>query len=146
MESYPHHYSHRQKSDAIVDPTIRFILDELQKMETWVGNRIEGRCTDLEQHAAEMEQHVKECLISQEMARSKSKQGHAHPEKQFDRLKLEVHRMNHLLERETLANPHDKSGIITGSESAFASPSSDALAVSPDGHRVDSQPQDNEVG
>jgi hypothetical protein len=44
------------------------------------------------------------------------------------------------------ANPHDNSGIITGSKSAFTSPSSNAPTISPNGHRVNSQQQDNEVG
>jgi hypothetical protein len=104
METYPHHYSRQQKSGAAaaMDPTIRFILE--QKMETQLGDHIEGRCTGLERCVAEMEQRTEECLVSLEMARSKSKQGRAHLEKQFDGLKLKVHHMNRLLECETLAN------------------------------------------
>jgi hypothetical protein len=53
------------------------------------------------------------------MACAEADQGRRLLEKQFDGLKLEVHRMNHLLERETMANPMGKPGII-GVETASA--------------------------
>jgi hypothetical protein len=123
MEPYPHHYSRRPKSDEPpTDPTLRFILDELQKMESHLGDRIEGRCGDLENRVAASEQRAEERLISLEMARSEVEQGHAAMEKQFDGLRLEVHRMNRFFERENMAGQQDKPSIISKAEAAGGTP------------------------
>jgi hypothetical protein len=46
---------------------VRFL--ELQRMEGCLGEKIDGRCGPLEQHVAEVEQCVEECLVSLEMFR-----------------------------------------------------------------------------
>jgi hypothetical protein len=42
MEPFPYHYARRSRAKESADPTIRFVLEELQRMEPWLGNRIEG--------------------------------------------------------------------------------------------------------
>jgi hypothetical protein len=79
------------------------------------------------------------------MACAEADQGRASLEKQFDGLKLEVHRMNHLLERETMVNPTGKLGII-GVETASATLPVGATIVGPDGRRVDLTTRDHESG
>jgi hypothetical protein len=92
MEPYPNHYSRQTRTDEpSVDPNLCFVLDELQKMETRLGDRIEGRCSDIGCRVVEFEQHVEERFISLEMARTKADQGRSVMEQQFDDLKLEVH-------------------------------------------------------
>jgi hypothetical protein len=81
MEPYPLHYSRRARFDDGVDPTVRFVMEEFQKMdarlgemEVRLGNRIEGCYSGLERCVAELEQRVKERLITLEMACSESEQ------------------------------------------------------------------------
>jgi hypothetical protein len=62
--------------EPTVDLTLRFILDELQKMETHVGDRIEGRCSGIECRVGESKQRSEECFISLKMVRTESEQGH----------------------------------------------------------------------
>jgi hypothetical protein len=33
MEPYPHHYVRQSRQDDSVDPNLKFVLEELQKME-----------------------------------------------------------------------------------------------------------------
>jgi hypothetical protein len=42
MEHYPYHYSHRNKSEEYVDPSMRIMMEELQHMETRLIYKIEG--------------------------------------------------------------------------------------------------------
>jgi hypothetical protein len=86
-------------------------------METRLGNHIEGCCVGLEQRMTKVEQRADECLISLEMACTESETGRAAIEKQFDGLKLEVHRINHFLEKESMVNHQDKQGILGTTES-----------------------------
>jgi hypothetical protein len=46
----PLHYSHCHKSDESIDPSFRLILDELQRMEAHLKDKIEGRCSGLEKY------------------------------------------------------------------------------------------------
>jgi hypothetical protein len=124
MDLYPYHYLRRSHGEELtmessVYSTLRQVLDEMQKMESRLGDCIEGRCDGLERRVAEAEQRSKECFISLEMARAEVEQGHTALEKQFDGLRLEVHRMNRLLEHDNLANQQDKPGIF--STSAYGS-------------------------
>jgi hypothetical protein len=48
MEPYPYHYSHCPRSDDSSEPTIRLVLEELQKMEVRLKDTIKGRCGSLE--------------------------------------------------------------------------------------------------
>jgi hypothetical protein len=142
MEPYPHHYSRRSRAEEPpVDPTLRFVLDELQKMEIRLRHCIKGRCFGLERHVAESEER----FISLEMARTESESGRADMEKRFEGLKLEVHRLNHSVESESLANNHDKSGIFVA-ESAPPSSTTGAAVDGPDGHRVEHSSRDHEFG
>jgi hypothetical protein len=114
MELYPQHYTRRSKADeGAVDVPLRLVLerlDEVQKMEVRLGDRIEDRCGGLERWVVETEQRAEERFVSLEMARTKAEQGCVEFEKQFDGLKLEVHRMNHLLERESMVKPYGQAG------------------------------------
>jgi hypothetical protein len=68
IEPFLYHYCREE----LVDPSLRFMLDELQKMELRLGDKIEGRCIRLQRRMAESEQCAEECLISLEMTRSES--------------------------------------------------------------------------
>jgi hypothetical protein len=113
MELFPHHYFRRSRTDdsaaaaaessSHVDPSVCIFLDELKLLESRLDDRIEGHCSRLECRAMEMEQRSEERLITLEMARVESEQGRAALLKQFDGLRLEVHHMNRLLERDTMA-------------------------------------------
>jgi hypothetical protein len=105
MEPYPHHYVRQSRQDDSVDPNLKFVLEELQKMEVYLGDRIKGCCVGLETPVVASEQCAKERLISLEMACIDAETGHADMAKQVDGLKLEVNRINHFLECESLANP-----------------------------------------
>jgi hypothetical protein len=120
MDPYPYHYLRRLRGEELtmessVYSTLRRVLDEMQKMESRLGDCIEGRCDGLERRVAEAEQRSEERFISLEMARVEVEQGHTALEKQFDGLRLEVHRMNRLLEHDNLANQQDKPGIFSAS-------------------------------
>jgi hypothetical protein len=91
MESYPHHYSCRPRKEDPIDSNLCFVLDELQNMEVRLGEKIEGRCSELdrrlteskerleghcgglERRAVESDQRAEECFILLEMAWSESK-------------------------------------------------------------------------
>jgi hypothetical protein len=141
MEPYPHHYSHRSRAadKPPVDPTLRFIvLNELQKMESRLDDRIEGRCGGgLERRVEEAEQRFKERLISLGMARAKAEQGRAPLKKQFDGLKLKVHRMNRFLERDNLVNQQEKQGIFTSKDGSFTNQSMGDVAGGLKSRRAD---------
>jgi hypothetical protein len=121
------------------------MLDKLQKMEIHLSDRIKGWCSGIEHKLTEVEQRVEEWFISLEMVRTESKSRHMDMEKHVDSLKLEVHRLNRFLERETMANPQDKPSIFTTVESARPS-TSHVAADGPDGCRVDNFPRDCEFG
>jgi hypothetical protein len=59
MELYPQHYTSRSKADeGVVDVSLHLVLerlDELQKMEARLGDRIEDRCGGLERWVVETE-------------------------------------------------------------------------------------------
>jgi hypothetical protein len=141
IEPYPHHYSRRARTYELpINPNLCFILDELQKMETWLGDRIEGCCSGIECCVVESEQHAKESPISLEMARTEANQGRSVMEKQFDDLKLEVHRMNRLLERDNMVNSQGTPGLIHNMKTS--SPRS--TVTSPDGHSSTSHSWEHE--
>lgn len=52
-----------------------FVLEELQKMEVWLGDRIEGRWSGLERYVLQSKKEAEERLVSLEMFRSVSEQG-----------------------------------------------------------------------
>jgi hypothetical protein len=146
MEPYPHHYSHRPKSDDPVDPNFRLMLDEMQRMKARLFERIDGRWSGLEQRVINIEQLSEERLISLEMSRTEAAAERVDMEKPLGDLKLEVGRINRFLERESMANPHTKPSIISTTESASAPPPSSTIADGPNGHRVAHHHQDHEYG
>jgi hypothetical protein len=81
-------------------------------MEARLTSIIEGRCSGLEHHVIDSEQCNEERLISLETMCSEVESGRVDIEKRVDDLKLEVHRINCLLERETLDSNHNKSSIF----------------------------------
>jgi hypothetical protein len=53
MDPYPYHYLRRLRGEELtmessVYSTLRRVLDEMQKMESRLGDCIEGRCDGLE--------------------------------------------------------------------------------------------------
>jgi hypothetical protein len=73
MEPYPNHYSRRPRANesvaaTVVESSVRVFLDELQKMESRLDDRIKDHCSELERRVAETEER----LISLEMARAES--------------------------------------------------------------------------
>ncbi|GJN20050.1 hypothetical protein PR202_gb07376 [Eleusine coracana subsp. coracana] len=152
MEPYPFHYSRRPKPDSGVDsiddidPTIRFVFSELQKMESRLGDQIEGRCGGLESRVHEAEQKAEERFISLEMARSEVEAGRTSLEKHIGDIKLEVHRINRFFEQESLDNPQVKPSIFSNNVLASARHYGGAHANGPIGHRDDKQFRDREFG
>jgi hypothetical protein len=114
-------------------------LTSSKKIDVRLGNWIEGRCTRLECCISESEQHIDERLISLKMAHAEAETDRVKMEKQFRDLKLEVHRINRFFERESMAHPQQKSGIINSTESASPHPPSDVAANGPNGHRIEHQ-------
>jgi hypothetical protein len=88
----------------------------LEGMEVRHGEKIEGRCSGLKQCVVEGEQRAEERLISLEMAHTEAEASRAMLEKQFDDLCLEVHHVNHFMERETMQHAHGGQGIFDGSD------------------------------
>jgi hypothetical protein len=142
MEPYPHHYARRVKVDELpIDSTLCFVLDELQKMETQLGDRIEGHYNGIEHHVVESRViEAKESFITLEMALAEVDQGRSTMEKQSDDLKLEVHCMNHLLERDNMVNSQGTPGLIHNMETT--SPA--VTATGPDRHRSASHTREHE--
>jgi hypothetical protein len=103
MEPYPYHYSHRNKPESI-DPNFHMMLDELQRMEARLGEKIEGCCSNLEKYVEDVDQRAKERFISLEMACAEVDAERAATDKQVGDMKLEVSHHNHFLEQENLAN------------------------------------------
>jgi hypothetical protein len=91
-----------------IDPTVKFVFEELQKMEVRLSDYIEGRCQGIERRMADSEQRVEERLVSLEMAWTESKSGRAEIEKWVKGLKLEVHHIGRFLKRENLGDPQGK--------------------------------------
>ncbi|GJM87993.1 hypothetical protein PR202_ga04005 [Eleusine coracana subsp. coracana] len=124
MEPYPYHNSRRFKPDEAaasgeaVDPTIQFVLAELQKMEMHLGDRDDGRCSGLERRVDEIKKKV-------------------------DNVKLEVACVNAFLERTHWEKPHHP-GIFYGS--AYERPQAGSSADGPHGYRVEQQHRDVEFG
>jgi hypothetical protein len=148
MEPFPHHYSRRQRGDdsavttvtessAHVDSLVCIFLNKLQKMESCLGDRIEGHCSRLEHRVTETEQRSKERLISLEMARAELEQGHGALEKQFDGLRLEVHRMNCLLECDTMTQHQDKPDILSNPEIPIDNHPAGGPMLVPNPHRAE---------
>jgi hypothetical protein len=131
MEPYPYHYSRRSRPEEPADPSVRpvdpnvcLMLDELQHMESRLSDRIDGRCGGLERRVADVEQKAEERFIALEMLRIELDSGRAEIERQFDGLKLEVHRMNRLLEHENLERAQGKPQIFSTNGSTFGVSSS----------------------
>ncbi|GJM92974.1 hypothetical protein PR202_ga09483 [Eleusine coracana subsp. coracana] len=149
MEPYPLHYSRRPKNDddaafASIDPNIKFMLEELQKMEIRLGYRIEGRCVGIEHHLEDAEQKAEARFISLEMGQAELEHWRPEIEKKVDSVKLEVNHLNNFLERESLERPGSKSSILSGS--ASARPSAWFTADGPNGHHFDNHHRDYEFG
>jgi hypothetical protein len=140
MEPYPLHYTHRPKSDDPVDPNFRMLLDEMQRMETRLSEKIEGCCSGLEKHVGDLEHHSEECFISLEMVHTEAKVERINMDKQFTGLKLKVGHLNRLLERKNLVNSQSKPGIISTIESV------DLFTDGPDGHHANNHHRDREIG
>jgi hypothetical protein len=68
------------------------------------GEKIEGRCSNLEKSVDDIDQCAEERFISLMMTRVEADAEHATMEKQVDDLKLEVSHLNRFLERENLVN------------------------------------------
>jgi hypothetical protein len=115
-------------------------------MEACLTDQIEGRCSGLECRVIDFEQHNEEHLISLEMAHSEAEIGHVEIEKRVDNLKLEVHRINRLLEHETLDSNHNKAGIFGPKELAHGGPHARSTVDGPEGHRCAHLNWDYEIG
>jgi hypothetical protein len=125
MEPYPLHYSCHQRSEdsSSIDPSVRVMIDEMQRMgarfegmEVRLMEKIEGCCSTLEQPVVDVEQRSEECFVSLEMSCVEADADRAKLGKQFDGLRLEVHRINWFMERETLENEHRGPGIFSGAD------------------------------
>jgi hypothetical protein len=81
-------------------------------MEVRLMKKIEGRCTSLEQRVIDVEQHSEEHFISLEIACAEVDADRAALEKPFDGLQLDVHRINHSMERDTLEHGQRGLGIF----------------------------------
>jgi hypothetical protein len=115
MESYSFHYSCRSKPDESIDPTLKSILEELQKMEVRLGEKIEDMCGGLEHCIHQSEQRVEERFVSLEMSRTELEAGRVDQEKQVDGLNIEVNCVNQFFEQENMVHQHGP-GIINSSE------------------------------
>jgi hypothetical protein len=115
-------------------------------MEARLTGIIEGRCSGLEHRVIDSEQCNKERLISLETMCSEAESGRVDIEKRVDDLKLEVHRINCLLKRETLDSNHNKSSIFEPKESAHDTPHARSAADGPNGHLSAHLNPDYEIG
>jgi hypothetical protein len=118
----------------------------LGEMESHMGEKIKGHCGGLEKRIVEGEQHSEECFISLEMFCTEMESERVELEKRFCGLKLEVSRINHFLERESMEHAHAKPGILTINESASARQPSSLTTDSPEGHHVKHNHRDREFG
>jgi hypothetical protein len=123
MDPYPLHYTHRPRSTESTDPSIRTMIDELQQIVQRLGEKVEGRCNGLETR------------VTLEMSRAEADVERTDLDKHVSDLALEVTRLNRFMERETMAHPHGKSGILSTTESASARPMLTAPVDGPEGHR-----------
>jgi hypothetical protein len=139
MEPYPLHYSRRPRAKDSVDPNFRMMLDELQRMEARLKDTIEGHYGGLDRRVDAIEQKTDEHLVSLEMARTKVEMGRADLEKQFDGLHLELGRLNQFMERESLVNRQERSGI-------FVDPPAGAAVGGADTSHADTSNRDREYG
>jgi hypothetical protein len=141
MEPYPHHYTRRMRVDELpINSNLHFILDELQKMETRLGDCIKGHCSGIKRRAVETERRAKERFITLKMAHAEADQGRLVMKKQFNDLKLEVHRMNRLLDHGNMVNSQGTLGLIHSVETT----SSAAATTGPDGQRSASHTREHE--
>jgi hypothetical protein len=146
MEPFPFHYACHVKSDDSVDPTVKFVFEELQKMEVRLGDCIEGCCHGIERRMADAEQRVEERLVLLEMARTELETDCTKIEKRMEGLKLEVHRVGCFLEHGSLGDPQGRPGIFGTTESTPHPSPSTCEADGPSGHRVEHSPQNLEFG
>jgi hypothetical protein len=103
-------------------------------MEARLTDRMEGCRSSLERWVIDSEQRNEEHLISLEMARSKAETGRIEIKKHVDGLKLKVHCINRLLERETLDSIH-KPSIFRPKELTHNALHVGSAADDPEGHR-----------
>jgi hypothetical protein len=129
MEPYPYHYSHRQMLEDSVDPNFRLMLDELQRMELCLGEKIGSRCAGVERRVAEIEQQTEECRIALEMSRTEAETGPAEIQKRVDDVRLEVARLNRFHEHEQMAHSAAQPGIFAAGESAPPPPTQEVAMV-----------------
>jgi hypothetical protein len=143
MEPYPHHYTHLPES---TDPSIYTMVDELQRMVQRLGEKVQGRCDDLETCVDAFEQRAEECFIVLEIVRTEADVERADLHKHFYDVKLEVARLNRFMEHETMANLQSKTGILTTNELVSTrSPLMNATDGS-ERHRSDLHTRDREFG
>jgi hypothetical protein len=119
------------------------MLDEMQRKEVRLSEKIDGRCSGLEQR--DVEHRLEERPISLEMSRTEAAIECVEMDKQLRGLKLEVKRINKFLERESMANSHSKPGILATELTSAPHPSS-TIVDGPDGHRVANHHQYSESG
>jgi hypothetical protein len=139
MEPFPLQYSCHPRPDEATDPNIRLMLEEFQRidarfielhnMEVRMGDKIDGHCGALEQHA---EEH----LVLLESFCSEAEKERGELEKQFGGLKLEVTCLNRFMERECMANLSGP-GIFTNSGKLPPDPLSSALKEGVHGCHID---------
>jgi hypothetical protein len=55
---------------------MKFVFEEVQKMEVWLGDRIDGRCQGIERHRVDSEWRVEKLLISLKIGWTESESGH----------------------------------------------------------------------
>jgi hypothetical protein len=121
MEPFPHHYSRRPRVGEPTDSTLKVMLEELHKMESRLGDKIEGRCGGLERRVDEFEHCAEERLVSLEMAHMELEVGRTDLEKHVNGLALEVTRVNRFFEHEHVFNQQSKAGIIGSRDSSSSS-------------------------
>jgi hypothetical protein len=151
MEPFPYYYSRRNRSSKeSIDSNMRLMLDELQCMEERLSDKIDGRCGGLEQCLVDSEQRLvnsercnEERFISLEMAHSESETSRADVNKRFEGLKLEVHRINRLLEHENFENPQGKLRFFGSREPTQPV---GAVVANPKGDHADTCHQGFELG
>jgi hypothetical protein len=110
------------------------MLDELQRMEARLREKIEGCCSSLQKRVEDVDQRAEERFISLEMARAEAER--VATEKQVGDLMLEVSRLNRFMEQENLANSQGKPGIFPN-DSAQTPSMAGADGAGHQGERVD---------
>jgi hypothetical protein len=120
---------------------MKFVFEEVQKMEVWLGECIDGRCQGIERHRVDSERRVEKLLISLEIGWIESESGHVEIEK-----RVEVHQVSHFLKSENLGNLRGKPRIFGEVEPMMPPPPSTGDANGSSGNHMEHCPWDLEMG